>query len=257
MLVPSASRKQQLAGLVTRYQIALTEGVDPAMSEYLDGRGFTPETIARFRLGVVPEGDRDYPERAGWLVIPYITSHGIVDIRFRRPEGSEDPRKYLGLPGATTRLFNPVALLSGSDSIVVVEGELDAVMATQCGLEAVAIPGANNFKSWFKLALQDVPNIIVPQDGEGNKAAGEGLSKKIAEALEQARIVSLGEYDVNSYVLEFGKDALIEKLFPTPQEEGEDSDGYDGYEESEYAPADEEYWEAGSGDGGDPEALPW
>ena len=48
-------------------------------------------------------------------------------------------------PGATTHIFNIGALSADSDFLAICEGELDTVVATQAGLNAVGLPGANNW----------------------------------------------------------------------------------------------------------------
>jgi len=110
--------------------------------EWLHGRGFSDETIRKFRLGWNPRDWRlkrstwGLPEEPGkygkpkklWLplglVIPKTTGDWVGRVRIRKPEG--EPRYYL-LPGSET---GPL-IVPGGPACVVVESELDAMLIHQ------------------------------------------------------------------------------------------------------------------------------
>jgi DNA primase len=213
--VPSASRRSTLAQAALRANQELRRN-EPAYQYWTDERGLTDATIQRFCLGVVPEGDKDFAQYAGWLCLPYITAGGFTDIRFRRPPGSDNPAKYKGLPGSTPRLFNPLDILSARSTIHVTEGEMDAVILSQAGLPAVGIPGASNWRKPFEYALHGFEEIVVCADGD---KAGDQLAHAIASSIDWARIVRFDDTDVNDYYLEHGAEALRSKV----QREGENA----------------------------------
>nr|WP_306428151.1 toprim domain-containing protein [Brevibacterium sp. 68QC2CO] len=200
-------------------------------------------------LGVVGSDDREYGDKAGWLTIPYITVTGIVDIRFRRPPESESKAKYKSLPGSTPRLFNATATLNPSDTIFVAEGEGDAMVLAQCGLNAVGVPGASNWSRKFALTLAGFKDVCICRD---NDAAGEKLAGNIAKDIEASRTVVFDEKDVTDFYLAHGREALLEKLKPEEDEGDDDYDEY-GYAEEADTQAEDFDWEPVEGFEGDAE----
>lgn len=204
----SPSQRKSLEEAANTYHAALT--VDAI--NYLRGRGLNKETATTALLGSVTEplpGDEDY---RGMLAIPYITTGGVVDMRFRQMPGSEGP-KYLSRHGSRSRLYNVRAFLSDHPVIAVCEGEIDALTLTQCGLPAIGIPGANTWgkeqKHWARM-FDDYDRVLVVCDGD---QAGVDFGKRVADRLDQAVIVHLpdGE-DSNSYMMAHGASALLEKV---------------------------------------------
>lgn len=180
---------------------------------YLSKRGFDEETASSFRLGVVVSpvpGDENF---VGRLAIPYITRAGVVDIRFRCIEDHDckaiDCKKYLGHPGWPLRLFNVEALFAAEDFIILTEGEMDAMIATQAGLPAVGVPGTGGWKPHFNRIFEDYQRVYLFADGdEPGRKFGARLSSDIG-----AIVVSMpdGE-DVNSAYLKFGEDYLRSRI---------------------------------------------
>lgn len=182
-----------------------------AVMPYLSQRGIDPETAKDFRLGFV-EGGRITGDRqfAGRLAIPYIGGNNIVQYVVFRALGDEKP-KYLGY-SLNRPLFNLRAVTDSSvDEICLTEGELDAVTLTQAGHHAVAVPGANSWKSHHKRIFEGFARVIVFADGDD---PGKQLAKRILKELPNAVIAQCPEdEDVNSMYLTGGKEAL-ESLVP-------------------------------------------
>ena len=112
-----------------------------------------------FRLGYVANPEPGHEPYVGKLTIPYITPTGVIDIRFRSITPDTGP-KYLTRPGATSHIFNVNALTSDSDVLVICEGEIDTMIATQVGFAAVGLPGANNWKPFYARVLADWEKIM-------------------------------------------------------------------------------------------------
>jgi DNA primase len=171
---------------------------------YLSQRGITEQTASMFRLGFVKEpeiGHEPYREK---LSIPYLTPTGVVDIRFRSLNG--DGPKYLSRPGATTHIFNIAALFQESDCLVVCEGEIDTIIATQAGFSAVGLPGANNWKPFYGRVLADWSRILLFCDGDN---AGREMAKNLSRELDNVFPVFMPEgCDVNDVFLNEGADGL-------------------------------------------------
>jgi len=145
----------------------------------------------------------------GRLVIPYLTRTGVIDIRFRSIDGN-DP-KYLGLPGATTHLFNVTSLFKAQDWIAVCEGEIDTItLDLKVGFPTIGVPGANNWKKHYYKLLADFEKIVIFADGD---QAGQDFARQLAKELGTVTIISMpdGE-DVNSIYTKHGLDFFKEKM---------------------------------------------
>lgn len=177
--------------------------------EYLDARGLSSTIVRRAGLGVVHDPHTGHDGMLGRLSIPYITTTGVVDIRFRSLDGS-DP-KYLGLPGAKTHMYNVRAITEANDYIAVCEGELDTVtLHYAIGIPAVGVPGASNWKTHYRRLLQDFEKVFVFADGD--KAGGD-FARHIAREVQGVVIVTMPEgEDVNSMYLKEGSEYFLEKV---------------------------------------------
>lgn len=192
----SNSQKEYLQrGVLTYLQdVGLAEG-------YLANRGLTLDDAGKFWIGVVNEPLPGHEQFKGRLAIPYVTPTGVVDIRFRSLN-DEEP-KYLGIPGATTTMYNVEALFKATTYICVCEGELDTVvMGSKTIHPTIGIPGATNWKPHYRKVLDDFETVIVLADGD---SAGAGFAQKIARELQNVRTVQMPEgEDVNSTYLKNG-----------------------------------------------------
>ena len=177
-------------------------------------RGFSPETIDRFKLGVVLGPDvlpTDEPKR-GWLAFPYLSPTGVLMIRYRRPPGSDAPMKYWTSKGDKMRMFNTNALMNPGHWIAICEGEGDTMAATQCGIPAVGIPGVHHWKPYMRNQLSGFSRIIVLAD---NDDSGQGLAfgEMIADQMDEVKIVLAPKgHDVNSVLAEFGTQGVRDKF---------------------------------------------
>ena len=173
---------------------------------YLESRGITEPTARIFRLGFVKEPEIGHELYINKLSIPYLTPAGTVDIRFRALSQDATGPKYMSRPGATTHIFNIKALNNDADTLVVCEGELDTVIATQAGFTAIGLPGANNWKSFYSRVLADWNKVILLCDGDN---AGREMAKHLSRELDNVFPVFMPEgQDVNDIYLSEGADGL-------------------------------------------------
>lgn len=173
---------------------------------YLESRGITQPTATMFRLGFVKEPEVGHEPYIGKLSIPYLTPAGTIDIRFRALSPDAGGPKYMSRPGATTHIFNINALGNADDTLVVCEGELDTVIATQAGFTAVGLPGANNWKPFYARVLADWNKVILLCDGDN---AGREMAKNLSRELDNVFPVFMPEgQDVNDVYLAEGADGL-------------------------------------------------
>ncbi|TXS35084.1 hypothetical protein EAO77_37955 [Streptomyces sp. t39] len=145
----------------------------------------------------------------GRLCIPYITPSGVVNFSFRclkRHVCSEDGcPKYLPIEGVERNIYNVLDLKRDSPFICVVEGELDALTLSMCGMPAIGLPGVKQWKKHFSRCLEDFD--VIYAFGDGDKAGRQFGSFLAKEA--RARPISMPQgMDVNALYLQGGADAL-------------------------------------------------
>lgn len=210
-----------LTPLTASHVAALTEAATNYNSaswladDYLAGRGINPESVDMFRLGVVADPLPGHDRYRDWLSIPYLgvnSETGEVEcwsIRFRclANHSCKDHGhgKYQTISGEKSRMFGVRAIHEADDQIHVTEGELDAVILNQCGLPAVAIPGANNWKRHHGRLLAGFDKVYVWGDPD---AAGAEFVTTVTTAVRNSAAVKLIEGDVNETFLVGGADAL-------------------------------------------------
>lgn len=177
---------------------------------YLQSRGITEETARTFRLGFVSNPEVGHEPYVGKLSIPYLTPAGSIDIRFRSLGIDTSGPKYLSRPGASTHIYNINALNRDDDALIVCEGELDTVVATQAGFTAVGLPGANNWKPFYSRVLADWDKVILLCDGDN---AGREMAKNLSRELDNVFPVFMPEgQDVNDVYLQEGADGLRRRV---------------------------------------------
>jgi len=196
----SKSQRELLAKATANYEQNLDE-----ILPYLTGRGITEATARMFRLGYVKEPEIGHEPYVGKLSIPYLTPSGPIDLRFRSL-GVDNGPKYMSRPGATTHIYNIQALQDESEVLAICEGELDTVVATQAGFNAVGLPGANNWKPFYARVLADWGKIVLLCDGDN---AGREMAKNLSRELDNVFPVFMPEgSDVNDVYLNEGADGL-------------------------------------------------
>lgn len=205
----SPRQRQFLAEATHQYAEALAESAEG--SAFIEARGFSEGIVKAYKLGYVADPLPGHENYVGRLAIPYYTETGYVNMVFRclhLPHEAEHCRhaKYLSLPGEYRPMFNVHALAKGLDTVYVCEGELDAIMATQCGFPAVGIPGAERWEDHWSYMFDGPEQVIVICDADEK---GEQLARKVKRNIHQARIKTLpaGE-DVCSLVVAQGPQAL-------------------------------------------------
>lgn len=208
MLVPSNSQREFLADSTAAYYQAMKGS--PAV-EYLLSRGLSGASAQSFRLGYVASPLPGHERYAGMLAIPYLTRSGPTSIRFRRIGEGEGP-KYQSVPGDEPRIYNPNALLADGPTVAICEGEIDCITANEAGISAVGIAGVSAWRSYFARCFKGYQAVYILADGD-DKGQGREFADKVASVVNNARIIPMPTgHDVNSFVAEHGKAALLSKL---------------------------------------------
>jgi DNA primase len=184
------------------------QGLTGRAEVYLEERGIPAEVAGRFLLGIA-SGEGSSAGCKGRLSIPYLTPAGCVGFKFRSLDGAEP--KYLAPAGQEVRLFNAGDLLAGTPTVVLCEGELDAVVVSGVlGVPAVGVPGANSWKRHWDLLLEPFERVVVAADGDD---AGQAMAEKVRGHVPQVVVAVMPDgHDASSVLVEFGEDELAALL---------------------------------------------
>lgn len=195
---------------------AYEQQITSALASYLVARGIDKGAATGARLGLCDEPMIGHESFAGRLAIPYVTPAGVVAIRFRDLTGRSSA-KYLGLPNVPTRLYNARVLADPIQTVVVCEGELDAlVMSARVGVPAVGVPGISNWKEHYQRCFADVTQVFVcfDNDASGDDTnRGQDAARVVTSKLPGATIIVPPEgRDVSEWFVEEGADAIRKTL---------------------------------------------
>jgi len=204
----SSEQMKSLLEAATRYAANLNEET----VRYLEGRGISEDVARQFMLGTITEPANGHEMHEGWLSIPYITVLGhCVGFKFRR---LDDGKPKYGSPlGQKSHLYNVADVTLDAGSIVVCEGELDAVVLSgMCNIPAVGVPGVTAWKPHFARLFNGFDTVYIVGDNdvkEDGSNPGAEFSRRVASELTNGQIVQLPPgMDINEFYLAEGPDAL-------------------------------------------------
>lgn len=180
--------------------------------EYLANRGLL-DGAERFLLGWVERPVPGHEDRFIHTVsVPYMTAAGCVAMKFRRIDDSTP--KYDQPAGQRSHLFNVAAIIEAVDSVLITEGEFDAVAATIAGFPACGVAGANNWKPWWRRVFDGIERVIIVTDNdhkEDGSNPGQDLARRISDSLTNGIRVSLpAGHDVCSMIEAYGAQAFTD-----------------------------------------------
>lgn len=177
--------------------------------QLLEKRGITGETADR--LGWQSSNDN--------LAIPYFQAGEVVGTKYRTLEGE---KKFFQEKGSAQIFYNWDALKnSGSEPIIITEGEMDCAIALQCGYLAVSVPNGAPMTQVSdgetKYAyLSDLPperEIILAVDTD---SAGANLLHDLSMRIGQNRckwvIYPKGCKDLNETFVAYGLRGVVEVM---------------------------------------------
>lgn len=197
--------------------------------EYITARGLA-SVAGRFGLGYVHSAPPGHERYRGHLAIPYMRpaggDNGVATVRFRcikdecirDSDGSylfekgEKERhqhgKYQSIPGDPPRLFNTTALIVESRSVVVVEGEADAMSWEVAGVPSVGMPGTGTWRDYWHPAFYGYENVFLIAEDQ----AGQDCMDALAADMPNSKVIQLPDIDSNRLLLEQGPEALRERI---------------------------------------------
>lgn len=170
------------------------------MLRWFEGRGISREVVADFKIGQL-----NHAQKGPVIVFPYFRGGELVFVKYRP---LHDKKSMWTSKDSEPCLFGWDLMPENGRTLVVCEGEPDAMAFRQSGICAVSVPrgGGEGDKQdgwidaeWERLQLFDTIYLALDQDEQGHKAM-----EHIARRLGQHRcfIVGFGQYkDANDALL--------------------------------------------------------
>lgn len=161
--------------------------------EWLNGRGITDETIEAFRVREVQRNGKI------WALFPYLRDGVYINGKYRDP----DDKKGMGQEkDAEPCLFGWHLVLPKDRTIVICEGEIDAMTLWQMGITALSVnAGANNHQwienDWDRLERFSEIVLAFDHDEQGDKGAAE-IIKRLG--IDRCKRMMMGAKDANQWL---------------------------------------------------------
>lgn len=157
-------------------------------------------------LGQVPEDcDLEWAPYRGMASLPFVSPGGqVTNIRFRQLGGGSP--KYLQLAGITPGPYNVRVLAGQAETVVITEGEIEALTLAELGIAAVGIPGVHLWKPFFARLFDGVSNVIVWGDPDD---PGRDFNAAIQKSIPRATAAYM-EKDINDTYTQDGPMPILE-----------------------------------------------
>lgn len=160
---------------------------------WLEGRGLTPATIAAYQVGEQSQGGKTY------AVLPFLRDGELVNAKYRNVADKKDMRQE---GGAEPCLFGWHLIAPKTRSVVITEGEIDAMTLHQVGVPALSVNAGAGNHQWIENdwdRLNRFSDIVVCFD---NDEAGQKGAREVVQRLgiERCRVATLGAKDANQWL---------------------------------------------------------
>lgn len=196
-----------------------TELTDKAV-KYFESRMISQETLNHFKVYSDTEWMPQLQKQSEVICFPYFKSKKLINIKFR------GVKKSFKMVSNAELIFWNFDVLFNSDSVVIVEGEIDALSFFQCGVaNVISVPnGANKNMEYLDsciFAFDNIQKIYIAtdQDTKGIELRDE-LARRLGQ--EKCHIVSFKNCkDANEYLVSYGGIELsntIKNAVPYPIE---------------------------------------
>jgi DNA primase len=206
---PPAERWQSAARLFAAWtRLILWREEGRRARAYLHRRGLRDETIYRANLGYLPGRPWEWQRLFGLsipcgIIIPWFVGEELWAVKVRRAAGLP---KYTQVAGGSAHGLYNAAALEDHETVLLVEGEFDALLAEQeCGgLVGVATLGSASGTlnpHWLPLLLH-CKTILVAYDRD---EAGRKAAARLEAMTRRARVIQVpwGK-DITEFVLQGG-----------------------------------------------------
>lgn len=191
-LILSQSQRTSMQEAAERYAAA----VDQATVSYLVGRGLDRDAATGSLLGRVSDPLPEHERFEGMLSIPYVTPAGVVGFKFRCIQDHDCKavkcQRYDSPTGQKARLYGVESLLSGADTVAIVEGEFARiVMRYVVGIPTVGTPGTQWLEHWPR-CFADFERVLVVADHDvhpNGDSPGVKHAKKVVSTIHGAQLI--------------------------------------------------------------------
>jgi twinkle protein len=161
--------------------------------DWLTGRGLTAETIEAFKVREVSRQGQT------WALFPYLRDGVYVNGKFRNPDDKKGMQQE---KDAEPCLFGWHLIDPKARSIVIAEGEVDAMTLHQVGLPALSVnAGAGNHQwienDWERLERFSEILVCFDNDEAGDKGAVEVINRL---GIERCKRMRVGAKDANQWL---------------------------------------------------------
>lgn len=163
------------------------------VKEWLNGRGITDKTLAEFKVAERLQDGKTF------AVFPYIRDGELINVKYRNVSDKKEMRQE---GGAEPCLYGWHLIPPNARSVVICEGEVDALTLHQMGIHALSVnAGAGNHQwiesDWERLDRFSDICLCFDADEPGQKGAAEVANRL---GLDRCRIATLGAKDANEWL---------------------------------------------------------
>lgn len=208
---------------VQAFQLGLSDASGRSLLRVLDQRGFKPDQLAESGLVGRRDDGSFYDRFRNRLMFPIHDESGKVIAFGGRALDPEDKAKYINSP--ETEIYKKSNVLynlnrakqpaAKTDRMVMVEGYMDVIGATQAGIAEVVAPcGTALTIEQIRAMKRHSQNLHLnfDPDAAGDKAAERSIKLLLDENV-RVRVVELeGGLDPDEFCKEFGTELYVERI---------------------------------------------
>jgi hypothetical protein len=184
--------------------------------EYALSRGLTIAQIVKFRIGTPPTAMKKEPYNLWhpeiWMAIPTFHHEELRGIKLRNTTGNG--LRYLAVAGSRKGLFNHDAVFLTSEPVLVVKGEIAAMVAERFGFLACApTAGEGAYIKEVHVALSQCRPIVVGDNDPDTWVAEQTrlfAERRAAWLSAELRFPPLPYRDIDEYLLKDTEKAIAE-----------------------------------------------
>lgn len=191
-----------------------TEKYSDAILKWFAGRGISKETLELMRVGEATEFMPQVNKKMNCIVFNYFRDNELVNAKYR------DGYKHFKLEKDAELILYNLDAIKMCDSVVIVEGEIDALSYIEAGvMNVVSVP---NGATLGNVNLQYLDNCIEYFENKqkiylalDNDDAGRNLSKELIRRFigKICFLVDLKDKkDANEYLVAYGKESLLNTI---------------------------------------------
>lgn len=176
-----------------------------AVVSYLEGRGITPAVIEAFKVAEAKHYESDKGKWVGpWIVFPFLSPAGELEMLKYLHVERDDKGKKKTVCTADCRptLWGWQALPENTRTVVITEGEIDAMSMTVYGYPSLSVPfggGSGAKQQWIDHQYDELDRFETIYLVLDNDDAGQIANKEISQrlGLHRCRVAVLPFKDAN------------------------------------------------------------